>query len=590
MSMRIADTTARGGGWLTDETDAASVFTPEQLTEEHRLIAQTAAEFIDTEVEPAIERLEQKDWALARLLVQRCGELGLLGTDVPDALGGVGLDKVSSVLVGEAMGRSASFATTFGAQTGLAITPLLCFGSPEQQQKYLPRLVNGELVGAYALSESASGSDALGARARATKQPDGSYLLTGEKMWITNGGFADLYIVFAKVDGEHFTAFLVERSFPGVSTGKEEHKMGLHGSSTTPLILQDARVPAGNVLGEIGKGHKVAFNVLNYGRFKLAAMCSGGAKLAVAESARYASDRRQFGQPLATFGAIRHKLAEMTIREYAIESMLYRTAGLIDAMLQGSHERDRILGTLEEFAIEASILKVASSEMIDFVLDENVQVHGGNGFVSDYPAERHYRDARVNRIFEGTNEINRMLIPGMLAKRAAKGTLPIIAAARKLQDEIMTPALPEPSSGETFEAERRVVAAMKKTALMVLGTAMQNYGVQLADQQEILLTAADIIMDTYASESVLIRASTLPRGSSDAAQVHEAAARVFINDAAGRVEIAARTGLAAMTEGDTLRTMLAALRRILKITPVNTVALRRTVADAVTNRKGYPFA
>ncbi|MGB2717305.1 MAG: acyl-CoA dehydrogenase family protein [Vicinamibacterales bacterium] len=590
MTTKVADTTTRGGGWLTEETDTGTVFTPEQLTDEHRLIAQTAAEFIDTEVEPAIERLEQKDWALARSLVQRCGELGLLGTDVPDALGGVGLDKVSSVLVGEAVGRSASFATTFGAQTGLAITPLLCFGSPEQQQKYLPGLVSGELVGAYALSESASGSDALGARARATKQPDGSYLLTGEKMWITNGGFADLYIVFAKVDGEHFTAFLVERSFPGVSTGKEEHKMGLHGSSTTPLILQDARVPAGNVLGEVGKGHKVAFNVLNYGRFKLAAMCSGGAKLAVAESARYASDRRQFGQPLATFGAIRHKLAEMTIREYAIESMLYRTAGLIDGMLQGSHESDRILAALEEFAIEASILKVASSEMIDFVLDENVQVHGGNGFVSDYPAERHYRDARVNRIFEGTNEINRMLIPGMLAKRAAKGTLPIIAAARKLQDEIMTPALPEPSSGEPFEGERRAVAAMKKTALMVLGTAMQNYGVQLADQQEILLIAADIVMDTYAAESVLIRASTLPRGSSDRAHVHEAAARVFINDAAGRVEIAARAGLAAMTEGDTLRTMLAALRRILKITPVNTVALRRTVADVVTSRKGYPFA
>jgi alkylation response protein AidB-like acyl-CoA dehydrogenase len=590
MTTNIADTTARGGGWLTDETDASGVFTPEQLTEEHRLIAQTAAEFIDTEVEPATERLEQKDWPLARTLVQRCGELGLLGTDVPEALGGVGLDKVSSVLVGEAVGRNASFATTFGAQTGLAITPLLCFGSPEQQKKYLPGLVSGELVGAYALSESASGSDALGARARATKTADGSYSLTGEKMWITNGGFADLYIVFAKVDGDQFTAFLVERSFPGVSVGKEEHKMGLHGSSTTPLILQDARVPAANVLGEVGKGHKVAFNVLNYGRFKLAAMCSGGAKLAVGESARYASDRRQFGQPLASFGAIRHKLAEMAIREYAIESMLYRTAGLIDAMLQGSHESDRILAALEEFAIEASILKVASSEMIDFVLDENVQVHGGNGFVSDYPAERHYRDARVNRIFEGTNEINRMLIPGMLAKRAVKGTLPIIAAARKLQDEILTPSLSEPSSGEPFDAERRAVAAMKKTALMVLGTAMQNYGAQLADQQELLLIAADIIMDTYASESVLVRASSLPPAASAGASVHEAAARVFINDAAARVEIAARTALAGMAEGDTLRTMLAALRRILKVTPVNTVALRRTVADAVTARKGYPFA
>jgi alkylation response protein AidB-like acyl-CoA dehydrogenase len=590
MTTRIADTTARGGGWLTEDTDASTVFTPEQLTEEHRLIAQTATEFIDTEVEPATHRLEQKDWALARMLVQRCGELGLLGTDVPEALGGVGLDKVCSVLVGEAVGRNASFATTFGAQTGLAITPLLCFGSPEQQQKYLPRLVSGEIVGAYALSESASGSDALGARARATKQADGSYLLTGEKMWITNGGFSDLYIVFAKVDGEQFTAFIVERSFPGVSTGKEEHKMGLHGSSTTPLILQDARVPAENVLGEVGKGHKVAFNVLNYGRFKLAAMCSGGAKLAVGEAARYADDRRQFGQPLSTFGAIRHKLSEMSIRAYAIESMLYRTAGLIDAVLQGSHESDRILAALEEFAIEASILKVASSEMIDFVLDENVQVHGGNGFVSDYPAERHYRDARVNRIFEGTNEINRMLIPGMLAKRAVKGTLPIIAAARKLQEEIMSPSLPEPSSGEPFEAERRAVGAMKKTGLMVVGTAMQNYGAQLAEQQEVLLIAADIIMDTYAAESVLIRASNLPRASSESAAVHEAAARVFINDAAGRVEIAARTALAAMTEGDTLRTMLAALRRILKVTPVNTVGLRRTVADAVTSSKGYPFA
>jgi hypothetical protein len=330
--------------------------------------------------------------------------------------------------------------------------------------------------------------------------------------------------------------------------------------------------------------------VLNYGRFKLAAMCSGGAKLAVGEAVRYATDRRQFGQPLATFGAIRHKLAEMTIREYAIESMLYRTAGSIDAMLNGSHDRDQILAALEEFAIEASILKVASSEMIDFVLDENVQVHGGNGFVRDYPAERHYRDARVNRIFEGTNEINRMLIPGMLAKRAAKGTLPIIAAARKLQDEIMTPSLPEASAGEPFEVERRTVAAMKKTSLMVLGTAMQTYGAQLADEQEVLLTAADIIMDTYAAESALVRASSLPPRASDSAAGHEAAARTFINDAAGRVEIATRSALAAMTEGDTLRTMLAALRRILKVTPVNTVALRRTVADAVTARKGYPFA
>ena len=420
--------------------------------------------------------------------------------------------------------------------------------------------------------------------------PDGSYSLSGEKMWITNGGFADLYIVFAKVDGEQFTAFIVERSFPGVSTGKEEHKLGLHGSSTTPLILQDARVPAGNVLGEVGKGHKVAFNVLNYGRFKLAAMCSGGAKLALAEASRYAADRRQFGQPLASFGAIRHKLAEMAIREYAIEAMLYRTAGLIDGMLQGSHASDLVLAALEEFAIEASILKVASSEMIDFVLDENVQIHGGNGFVRDYPAERHYRDARVNRIFEGTNEINRMLIPGMLAKRAVKGSLPIIAAARKLQDELLSPGMAEAPSDEPLDAERRAVGAMKKTALMILGTAMQTYGSQLAEQQEILIATADILIDTYAAESVLLRAAGARSAQSRDADVHEAAARTFISDAAGRVELAARSALAAMVEGDTLRTMLAALRRIMKVTPVNTVALRRTVADAVAGRSGYPFA
>jgi alkylation response protein AidB-like acyl-CoA dehydrogenase len=581
--MTMTATDVRGGSWLTEETPSQSVFTPEQLTEEHRLIAQTAAEFIEGEVQPVLERLEQKDWALARALVRRCGELGLLGADVPESLGGVGLDKVSAVIVGEAVGANASFATTFGAQTGLAITPLLCFGTDEQKRKYVPPLVSGEMVGAYALSESASGSDALGARARAVRQEDGSYLISGEKMWITNGGFADLYIVFAKVDGEHFTAFIVERSFPGVSTGKEEHKMGLHGSSTTPLILQDARVPASNVLGEVGKGHKVAFNVLNYGRFKLAAMCSGGARMALGEAARYAADRRQFGEPLASFGAIRHKLAEMAIRAYAVESMLYRTAGLIDNALQGSHESAMVLAALEEFAIEASILKVAGSEMIDFVLDENIQVHGGNGFVRDYPAERHYRDARVNRIFEGTNEINRLLIPGMLAKRAIKGTLPIIAAARRLQDELLAPSFADSAPDEPLEAERRAVAAMKKTALMVLGTAMQTYGAKLADQQEVLMTAADIIIDTYASESVLLRAAAA-RGP-----VHEAAARTFVSDAAGRVELAARTALAAMAEGDTLRTLLAALRRVMKGTPANTVSMRRTVADAIAARKGYPF-
>ena len=576
------DTLVRGGAWLIEETSSDRVFTRERLNEEQRLIGQTAEEFIDHEVITKIDQLESKDWNLARTLVLRAAELGLLATDVPEELGGLDLDKVSSVVVGEAVGRCASFATTFGAQTGLAITPILCFGTEEQKQKYLPRLVSGEIIGAYALSESGSGSDALGARARATRQPDGSFVLTGEKMWITNGGFADIFIVFAKVDGAAFSAFIVERGFPGVSNGREEHKLGLLGSSTTPLILQDAKVPAGNLLGEIGKGHKIAFNTLNYGRLKLGAMCSGGARLAIEEAARYAGQRKQFGKPIAAFGAIKQKLGEMVARQYANEAMLYRTAGLIDTMLQDGHSPEQVLASLEEFAIEASILKVASSETVDFILDENVQIHGGNGFVRDYPAERHYRDARVNRIFEGTNEINRLLIPGMLARRALKGGLPLIPAAKKLMDEIMSPPSMDAPGDGPLDAERRTVAAMKKIALMILGTAMQTYGEKLADEQEVLMAAADIIIDVYASESALLRAL-------QASGLHQAAAQVFINDAAMRVEASAKTALAAMSDGDTLRTLLAALRRLLKVTPINTVALRRHLADAVVERRTYVF-
>jgi alkylation response protein AidB-like acyl-CoA dehydrogenase len=582
-------TTVRGGSWLIEETPADSVFTPESLSNEHRLIAQTADEFVSNEVMPGLERLEQKDWAFARQLVRRAGELGLLGADVAESLGGVGLDKVASIIVGEAVGRSASFATTFGAQTGLAITPLVCFGTEAQKEKYLGRLLSGELVGAYALSESGSGSDALGAKTKAIRQSDGSFTISGEKMWITNGGFADLFIVFAKVidDGQDaFTAFLVERGFPGVSNGNEEHKMGLHGSSTTPLILQEARVPAENVLGEIGKGHKVAFNVLNYGRFKLAAMCSGGARAIVGEAAKYAVQRKQFGQPIASFGAIKHKLAEIAIREFAVESMLYRTAALIDQAIEaaGTPTGEAVLAALEEFAVEASILKVAGSEMIDYAVDENVQVHGGNGFVRDYAAERMYRDARVNRIFEGTNEINRLLIPGMLIRRALKGSLALIPAAKKLQDEILTPSLAEPAADEPLENARRTVAALRKVGLMVLGTAMQTYGEKLTEQQELLTLAADILIDVFAAESVLLRASRMSGTSTGVA-----AAEVYIADAAGRIEIAARTAFAAMADGDNLRTLLAALRRVLKPTPTNTVTRRRQIADAIIERKAYPY-
>ncbi len=542
--MKTIDNVRKGGSWVLEEADASELFTPEKMTDEHRLMAQTTDEFIGNEVLPYTDRLETKDWQLARTMVHRCGELGLLGVSVPEAYGGLDLDKASAVVVVERIARSASFATTYGAQANLCILPLVLFGTHEQKQKYLPKLVSGEMVGAYALSESGSGSDALAARTRATKQPDGSWVLNGEKMWITNGGFADVIIVFAKVDGEQFTAFIVEKAFPGVSSGKEEHKMGLHGSSTTPIILQDAKVPAGNVLGEIGKGHKVALNTLNYGRFSLGAMCSGGSRAALGDAAKYASQRKQFGQPIGSFGAIKHKLGEMVARTYAIESLTYRTAGLIDAALEGtSRDGAAVAGALEEYAIEASISKVAATETLDYVLDENVQIHGGNGYVSDYGAERYYRDARVNRIFEGTNEINRMLIPGMLIRRALKGELPLIAAAMRLQEELLSPSSASGGFGEgsALEDEMRAVAAFKKVALMVLGTAMQTYGEKLTDQQELLSYAADIFIDTYASESVVLRARQAMSSGHAQAPLHEAAARTFVNDAAQRIEMAARS-------------------------------------------------
>jgi alkylation response protein AidB-like acyl-CoA dehydrogenase len=585
----------RGGEWLIQTSDAAHVFTPERLTEEHRLIAQTAQDFVDNEVLPNLDRLEEKDWALARDLVKRGGDLGLLGVDVPEAYGGVGLDKVTSLVVSEKMARSASFGATFGAQANLTVVPIVLFGTEAQKQKYLPGLLSGETIGAYGLSESGSGSDALGARTRATRQPDGSFLLNGEKMWITNGGFADLFVVFAKVDGDQFTALLVERA-SGVKSGKEEHKMGLHGSSTTALIFQDVKVPAENVLGEVGKGHKVAFNVLNFARFKLGAMCGGGAAGAIAESAKYAAARRQFGQPIASFGAIKHKLGEMVVRTYAIESLLYRTAGLVDERIAATphdaSDGSAALAAFEEYAVEASIAKVAGSEALNYVLDENIQVHGGNGYVRDYPAERHYRDARVNRIFEGTNEINRLLIPGMLIRRALKGELPLIPAAKALQDELLgPPSMPPASDGDGLLADQQhAVEGFKKVALMVFGLAMQTYGQKLTDEQEVLMHLADIAIEVYSAESATLRAQAASRGKAARAALHADAARVYVNDAAMRIDASARQALAAMVDGDTLRTMLAALRRVLKVTPINTVAARRRLADETVERGAYPFA
>lgn len=595
MASATTETMAKGGSWLIEETAASTVMTPEKITEEHQLIRQAATEFVDGEVVPANDRLEQKDWALQKELIKKCGALGLFGTNIPEAYGGVDLDKISTLVVSEQLAGHASFGATFGAQANLTILPIYMFGTEAQKQKYLPGLVSGEMVGAYCLSESGSGSDAMGAKTRAMKQADGSFIMSGEKMWITNGGFADVFVVFAKVDGEHFTAFIVERKWAGMSSGKEEHKLGLHGSSTTPVILQDVKVPADAVLGEIGKGHKVAFNVLNFGRFKLGAMCSGGAKRSIGEATKYASSRKQFGVAIATFGAIKHKLGEMTAREYALEAMMYRTAGLIDQRIAAAPDKKAddplpMLQALEEFAVEASIAKVLGSETVDYVIDENLQIHGGNGFVHDYPAEGHYRDARVNRIFEGTNEINRLLIPGMLMKKALKGELPLLAAAKKLQDEIMSPSMAVPEESDAPLAdEARACGVFKKVTLLVAGTAMQRFGTKLEQEQEVLSCLADILIDTYAAESAVLRAQDAAGRKVSNADAHADAARVYTNDAAGRIELAARNCLAAMADGDTLRTQLAALRRLMKVTPVNTVVMRRRLADASVAKGGYIF-
>ena len=576
----------QGGDWLLRDTATDALLTPERLSEEHRLVGQTAAEFMANEVAPALDDLERKDWATGRRLIARCGALGLLGADSPEAVGGIGLDKAAAVIVVEAIGASAAFSTMFGAQTSLALIPLLCFGAPEQQQRYLPRLLAGEIVGAYCLSESGAGSDAMGLRARAVRQPDGSWRLDGEKMWTTNGGFADLFIVFAKVDGEHMSAFVVERGFPGVATGQEEHKMGLHGSSTTPLVLTGAVVPANNLLGEVGKGHKIAFNVLNYGRFKLAAMCGGGAKAALAEAARYAMARQQFGRPIAAFGAIKHKLAEMAIRVYVVESMIYRTAGLIDDAIGGRHDDPQaVAAALEEFAAEASLLKVAASEMMDFVVDENVQIHGGNGFVRDYPAERRYRDARVNRIFEGTNEINRLLVPARLIKRSQAG------GPTLLDTEPTGPAaVGGDDAGHALSAARHTVSGLKRTARALLGRAAATYGPKLPEAQEVAMLVADVVLEAFAAESALLRAEASAADGRPLSDRHADAARVAVRDAGRRARAHAEGALAAMIDEADRPRAFDELATTVPVEPLDEVAARRRIAAEVVRRQGYCLA
>ena len=581
----------QGGAFMIEDRTTEEIFTPEDFTEEHRMIAETTRQFIDNEVTPHIDQLEQHDWKLAREFVQKAADLGLIGANIPEEYGGLGLDQTSGALVGENIGRCASFATTLGAESGIGLLPIIYFGTEAAKQKYLPKIASGELITAYALTEAGSGSDAMAAKATARLSEDGThYILNGEKMFITNGGFADIFIVFAKVDGDKFTAFIVERQ-EGLSPGAEEHKMGIKGSSTTPLVLADAKAPVENLLGEVGKGHKIAFNTLNIGRFKLGAMCIGGMKLMLHESVRYANERQQFGKSISSFGAIKSKLGEMAIRTWVGEAMIYRTLGMIEDAIGDTADPDAKMRAIEEYSAECSIIKVALSEYCDYLADEMVQIYGGYGYSADYPAERAYRDSRINRIFEGTNEINRMLIPGRLMKSALSGKLALLPAAQALMDEILTPQMAGFDDDEgLLAAETKLAKNAKKVGLMTLGTAAQKYMTTLADQQEILLGIADIIMDAYAMESAILRTQKLA-----ASQGEEAAARyidmtrVFCNDAVERIDARAKNTLAGMAEGDELRTLLAALRRFTKLTPVNTIVARQRIADAMIEANKYVY-
>ncbi len=582
----------QGGAFMIEDRTTQEIFTPEDFTEEHRMIAETTRQFIDNEVVPHIDELEKHDWKLARELVGKAADLGLIGANIPEEYGGLGLDQTSGALVGENIGRCASFATTLGAESGIGLLPIIYFGTEAAKAKYLPKIASGEVITAYALTEAGSGSDAMAAKATARLSEDGThYILNGEKMFITNGGFADIFIVFAKVDGDKFSAFIVERQ-EGLSPGAEEHKMGIKGSSTTPLVLADAKAPVENLLGEVGKGHKIAFNTLNIGRFKLGAMCIGGMKLMLHESIRYANERQQFGKSISSFGAIKSKLGEMAIRTWVGEAMIYRTLGMIeDAIGDDPKDLEAKMRAIEEYSAECSIIKVALSEYCDYLADEMVQIFGGYGYSADYPAERAYRDSRINRIFEGTNEINRMLIPGRLMKSALSGKLALLPAAQALMDEILTPQIMGFDDDDgLLAAETKLAKNAKKVGLMTLGTAAQKYMMTLGDQQEILIGIADIIMDAYAMESAILRTQKLA-----AVQGEEAAARyidmtrVFCNDAVERIDARAKNTLAGMAEGDELRTLLAALRRFTKLTPVNTIVARQRIADVMIEANRYVY-
>jgi alkylation response protein AidB-like acyl-CoA dehydrogenase len=587
----------KGGAFLIESIPPQEVFTPEEFTEEQRLIAKAAVEFVVGEIQPQLEDIEAQKEGLLPSLVKKAGELGFLSGDISEEYGGQQLDKVSVVLMAEKLSQGGgSFMVAYVVHTGIGSLPIIFFGNKDQKKRYLPKIATGEMITAYALTEPEAGSDALNAKTTATLSPDGKYyILNGQKQFISNAGFADVFVTYAKVDGDKFTSFIVERNFEGVSVDEEENKMGMKGSSTRSLIFTDARVPVENVLGEVGRGHIVAFNTLNIGRLKLGPACVGSAKSALQDAITYAKQRVQFGKPIAEFGLIKHKIAEMAIRIFTVESMVYRTAALVDRVLQHIDHQAEDVGIqmakgIEEYAIEDSINKVYASEMLDYIVDEALQIHGGYGYIHDYAIERGYRDSRINRIWEGTNEINRLLIMDMLTKRAMKNRLPVLGAAQKVANELLTLRPKVEMDDGKLTLQKEMVEMSKKITLLVAGAAVQKYMMKLAEEQEIFGLISDMVIEVFAMESALLRAmKTMDKFGDEKSQIQKAMVKVYVNDSFERVEGFAKQALAAIAEGDTLRTQLSALKKLTRFTPVNTIALRREIADSVIKIGRYPF-
>ena len=589
----------KGGAFLIESISLQEIFTPEDFNEEQRLIAKAVTEFVAGEVQPVADDIEEKKEGLLPSLLKKAGELGFLSADIPEEYGGQDLDKVSSLLVWEMMAQGGgSFQASFGAHTGIGSLPIVFFGNKDQKRRYLPKMATGEIIGAYALTEPEAGSDALNSKTTATLSPDGKYyILNGQKQFITNAGIADTFVTYAKVNGEKFTSFIVERNFEGVSLDAEENKMGMKGSSTRSVIFTDVKVPVENVLGEIGRGHIVALNVLNIARFSLGAGCLGGAKSALQEAVTYGKQRVQFGRPIVEFGLIKKKIAEMAIRSFIMESMVYRTGGLTDRILRRIDRQAEDVGIqmangIEEYNIEDSINKIFCSEMAGYIVDEAVQIHGGYGYIHEYPVERGYRDERINRIWEGTNEINRLLIVDMLLKRAMKNRLPVLAAAQKVANELLTLRAKVEMDDGKLGLQKEMVEMAKKIALLVTGAAVQKYMMKLTEPQEeeIVGLISDMVIEVFAMESGLLRAlKSMERFGEEKSQIQKAMVKVYVNDAFDRVESFAKQALSAIAEGDALRTQLSALKKLTRFTPVNTIALRREIADAVIKIGRYPF-